>query len=255
MLSRICALLFLVSLGANAFSIPPFLKVFEKTYAGMPGVENGCRNCHTRPPVRNDFGKAVAAKLGPQGVTEQILRGLENEDSDHDGWTNLDEIKAGTLPGDASSHPSGTPPSKPVSAPVPSADKPTAPLIPEHTFHPVLVHFPIALFLFGVFAEVLGKVRKSDELGKVAGWNLAFGFLGALASILTGFIAAYRMGRGFPPTGDANTHMLFALGGTVLMAATLWARKRGGAAYWVLLALAAIVIGYAGHLGGQMVFG
>ena len=103
--------------------------------------------------------------------------------------------------------------------------------------------------------EFLGKYRKSDELHIAAGWNIAFGFVGALASILTGFIAAYRMGRGFPPSGDAYTHMLFAIGGTLLMAGTLYARKKGGIPYLVLLALAAMVIGYAGHLGGNMVFG
>ena len=248
----------LLSVSSNA--TPAFLRVFAQKYAGIPAVENGCRNCHTRPPKRNDYGKSLQSKLGPNGLTVEILASVENEDADHDGFTNLDEIKAGTLPGDPTSKPAGTPAHAPVeSAPAtsaaPASPPPTPPLVPEHTFHPVLVHFPIALFLFGAFLEFLGKYRKSDELHIAAGWNIAFGFVGALASILTGFIAAYRMGRGFPPSGDAYTHMLFAIGGTLLMAGTLYARKKGGIPYLVLLALAAMVIGYAGHLGGNMVFG
>lgn len=237
---------------------PAFFKVFQTQYAGMRGVENACRNCHTRPPIRNEYGKSLEAKMGREGVTAALLKQVENEDADGDGWTNLEEIKAGTLPGDATDHPAGTPPHTPKSPASPATVVPPAPsqpLIPEHTFHPVVVHFPIALFLFGAFLEFLGKYRKSEELHLAAGWNIAFGFLGALVSTITGFIAAYRMGRGFPPQGDAFTHMLYALAGTALMAGTLYMRKKGGVAYLVLLAVAALVIGYAGHLGGNMVYG
>lgn len=253
MVRRFTPLVLFLALSAHGLATPVFLKVFQQKYAGFAGVDNGCKNCHTRPPIRNDYGKALQSKMGPTGVTAELLTQLENEDSDHDGWTNIEEIKAGTLQGDATSHPSGTPP-HPITPATPAASN-AEPLIPTHSFHPVLVHFPIALFLFGAFVEFLGKYRKSDELHAVAGWNIVFGFLGALVSILTGFIAAYRMGRGFPPTGDAWVHMLFAVGGTVLMAVTLYLRKKGGVPYLVALALAAAIIGYAGHLGGNMVFG
>lgn len=81
--------------------------------AGVPD----CSFCHVgTPPPRNAFGAAVEALLLPGaprplsdadflGALPTALEALEGEDTDGDGVTNLEEIFAGTLPGDASSLP------------------------------------------------------------------------------------------------------------------------------------------------------
>ena len=122
-----------------------------------------CRNCHTSPPEWNVYGLAVKAEMqevGARQLTVAVLQAIEGGDADQDGWLNGDEIRAGYLPGDSESHPDGRPGDavEPVTGttgpiggnvaptPVPAASPPVVPL---HSFHPAVVHFPVALFLFG----------------------------------------------------------------------------------------------------------
>lgn len=75
-----------------------------------------CQLCHTTAPVRNSFGESVSQMLLTEvsrpltqeqysGGLEDALKGVEGIDSDVDGHSNLDEILAGSLPGDSSSSP------------------------------------------------------------------------------------------------------------------------------------------------------
>ncbi|WP_457836113.1 hypothetical protein, partial [Staphylococcus aureus] len=51
-----------------------------------------CMNCHTSPPEHNAFGKLVKRTMMAQGtprtLTPNVLRIIEQQDSDGDGWTN-----------------------------------------------------------------------------------------------------------------------------------------------------------------------
>lgn len=214
-------------------------------------------NCHTTPPQHNDFGKLVKATMSKQGtpgkLTPDVLQSIEAVDSDRDGWTNGDEARAGFNPGDAKSHPPGQPRSK---APVVPHSSPE--LVPRHTFHPVIVHFPIALFIFGAFLEFLGKFRRDDVVRNVAFWNLVFGGLATLAAIPTGFIAAFRLGYPLTPGTPVFLHLALGIGAAALMLAVLFWRRTGlvtKPAYWILLAVTALAVGAAGHFGGQLVYG
>lgn len=70
--------------------------------------EQSCRLCHggifPNGGNLNDFGSDVRAKLDIRASTVDFSA-IEGLDSDGDGASNLDEIKAGTLPGDSSSKP------------------------------------------------------------------------------------------------------------------------------------------------------
>ncbi len=224
-----------------------------------------CMNCHTTPPEHNAFGKFVKHTMLGQGtpkmLTPEVIRLIEMEDTDGDGWTNGDEAKAGFNPGDPKSHPPGNPP-KPMDMNGGGNMKPQAmgesPFMPRHTFHPVIVHFPIALFIFGAFLDFLGRYRKDDVVRGVAFWNMVFGLLATLVAIPTGFIAAIRLGYPLQVGTPVFTHLSIAIFATlVMLSAVLW-RRTGlvtHKAYWILLALAAAAVGVAGHFGGQMVYG
>ena len=54
------------------------------------------------------------------------------------------------------------------------------------SFHPQLVHFPIALFIVYTFLELVGLLFKKEAFTKAAFIILILGVLGALASVLTG---------------------------------------------------------------------
>jgi hypothetical protein len=116
----IAALLFAPAI-ALAHPIAPHL--FCETYpnapvclAGMPA----CTYCHDgAPPTRNLYGQAVDALILPgaprplsdpdfAGALPAALHGVESMDSDMDGYTNVDEITAGTSPSDPASYPDKT---------------------------------------------------------------------------------------------------------------------------------------------------
>lgn len=84
-------------------------KVFKDVYKPMPDgaiAKAKCAVCHTKPVATKDktlnvYGKQLVKKK----VDAASLRAIEKLDADKDGFTNLAEIQAGTLPGDAKSKP------------------------------------------------------------------------------------------------------------------------------------------------------
>lgn len=104
----------LMLLATAALALPPMSKTFETTYTP---VKNGklakakCVVCHTAPGKTslNPFGKDLKTELkGTKTLTAANLKAVEAKDSDGDGTSNIDEIKADFLPGDKAS----TPPKK-----------------------------------------------------------------------------------------------------------------------------------------------
>lgn len=247
-------------LVALAGAEPGFWETYRGHYGlkeGFPNLKAGCLNCHSSVPRRNPYGKSVeeALKLASaRAVTPEILAGLEAEDSDGDGFSNGDEIKAGYLPGDPRSHPDGDAP-LPVN-PV-EVEFPTEDTIPAHSFHPLFVHFPIALFLFGAFLDVVGFRRGDDGLRRFAVWNLGAGALFALPTVLTGLAAMLALEKALE--NGMLIHFAAGLSGALLMLATFLVRRKGdpptGVGYWVLLGLACTATTVAGHFGAMLVFG
>ena len=76
---------------------------FTSRYSGS---SFGCSVCHTVPPTHNAYGIAYLAA----GRSVAALGAIENLDSDADGFRNVDEIRAGSFPGDSASIPSDTEP-------------------------------------------------------------------------------------------------------------------------------------------------
>jgi uncharacterized membrane protein len=253
---RLLLVLGLAAAAGVSQARPQFLTVFKSVYNPDPNSalgKAGCAICHAGPPKRNVYGKALKVLVdeSPNGqLTSDMLKQVENVDSDGDGFTNGDEIRQGFLPGDPASHPG---PGGKMAAP-PAATGSS--IIPSNGFHPVFIHFPIALFLFGIFLEFTGIRKKNPALGMGAVWNL-HGALASLAIVAPTGIAAWLVG-GHKLEGAMLYHLCCAIGSLILMSASLIARKRVGnesKGYWALLLLAAVVIGFTGYFGGQMVYG
>ena len=248
---------------------PDFYNVFRRTYSVKPGSpldQARCLTCHTAPgpPIRNPFGKTVKAALDAahsKSLTPSILRQLEGADADKDGWKNGEEIAAGFLPGDPHSHPTGQPSAKPSGSPPASPPANKSELIPTHSFHPLRVHFPIALFLFGVFLEGWGKWKRRAALREAGFVCLTGASVVSFAAVATGLIARYRLG--LPFSGTVLIHVVLALSATFGMAATALlgrsaakaGRERTGWLYWVVLLLSALLLGCAAFFGGILVYG
>lgn len=88
------------------------VKSFKLAYPGKEPKAYSCKVCHNgvmgRKGDLNAYGLALQKHKTPtdaKKLTEEDYRAIEQEDSDGDGASNLDEINAGTAPGDPASVP------------------------------------------------------------------------------------------------------------------------------------------------------
>lgn len=129
-------------------------------------------------------------------------------------------------------------------------------VLPEHAFHPVVIHFPIALFVFGAFLDVLGWCRKQPRIRDAGFWNMFAGAASTFVVIPTGVAIFYK--SDYTWHGPVLIHFWLALVATVSMAATVVYRRRGAhesRVYFALLVFATLAVSAAGHFGGQLIYG
>jgi uncharacterized membrane protein/mono/diheme cytochrome c family protein len=177
------------------------------------------------------------------------------------------ELGAPAVPEVESAAPAGASGPAPAAAqsesPAPTSPKPAEPLRPEQVVghsHPVLVHFPIALILAALLAELLFLVTRSPGLGGASAFCAVLGCLGAAASCVSGWIFADLEGY-----RDSHAvmfvHRWGGIAATALSALAvlllLRARKREGSRlpYLLVLLLCAALVSLVGHYGGVLVYG
>jgi hypothetical protein len=120
-LSLSVVLIFVLGFVSISFAEPAALDAFNAHY---PGKSYGCSLCHTAsPPSLNPYGAALKSQ-GALPVTDGRLIAVEPLDSDGDGFSNIKEINASTLPGDSTSFPP-TLPSFEVTKPASGESVPT----------------------------------------------------------------------------------------------------------------------------------
>jgi uncharacterized membrane protein len=130
-------------------------------------------------------------------------------------------------------------------------------------FHPMVVHFPVALLIVGFLYEVASVFFcKEHKLSKAGMWLIILGTLAAWAAYFTGEFFTDEM------TGLKNelreNHEMFAkiVMYTMLAVSAFriwisWKKKEGGNLKWILLVLMAVMaacVGYTGFLGGNLVY-
>lgn len=137
-------------------------------------------------------------------------------------------------------------------------------------FHPMVVHFPIALLLVGAALRLTGTATKSVSLAFLvpAGRTLlVLGVLGAWLGIYTGNEAYYEVVRSLcdPTVADAHGRAAYRAAylftGGVLLDALLGYGDL--ASFWntvlriglcLTLVAGSGYLGYAGHLGSSLVY-
>lgn len=242
-------ILSLALLASTAPCTPEIHEAFVKLYAPKSKLATmTCYICHVEPPTRNPYGKAVKeAKKGP--IEDSVFRTIEALDSDGDGFSNIDEIEADTAPGEAKDKPAGTP-SMPTSSPAERGG-----LIPKHGFHPLIVHFPIALFIFGAFLELVGFRTRQEDARKAGWWCILAGGSASVFAVGSGLLAFNLNGYAFQ--GPPLIHFALASSAVVAMLSTVAWRRKGPIekpAYFALLILGAVLVGLAGHFGANLVY-
>ncbi len=92
---------------AAALALPNDQTLFKSTYNPKEGTalaNAACVTCHAKMPPGKDLNPYGKDFLG-KGRNAAALKAIESLDSDKDGFTNIVEINAGTLPGDPASKP------------------------------------------------------------------------------------------------------------------------------------------------------
>jgi PKD repeat protein len=111
----------LLGISVNAFAVPGHLANFKLAYPNSKTSAASCLVCHDNTSTfeRNPYGQDFENN-------GHNFKAIEGFDSDVDGYTNIQEITAGTLPGDPNSHPTSNQP--PIGDLIPSTLTGTIPL-------------------------------------------------------------------------------------------------------------------------------
>lgn len=130
--------------------------------------------------------------------------------------------------------------------------------IAKHPIHPMLVTFPIGLWVFSLVCDLVGlSVAAPDVWFTVALYTMVGGLIGALAAAVPGFIDLLYYKGGHPPLKKiALTHMAINLSVVVLYAVNIGLRVNGPSSMEAPVILSAIgvsAIAVSGWLGGKMV--
>jgi len=264
-----CVVLLGLSPG-TAYALPQYFSVVKTTYAvkagGIIDAKN-CGLCHVDPAgggAVNPYGKDVKSFLKAaktQTLTPAGLHSIDSLDSDGDGFANVDEYKADTLPGDATSHPNKAPTltvrEVKSEGDVSPFDVKTA-VFAKSAQHPVIVHFPIALFIISLLFDVLGVWKKNPALRTTATYNLIVAAFGGLCAVISGLIAWQWLYGGAELKGNLRLHLIMGIVTTGLLF-LLWAirtrlNKNPNAplsrVYFILSLIALGLIALTGHIGG-----
>jgi len=132
-----------------------------------------------------------------------------------------------------------------------------AALLAGHAQHPVIIHFPIGLFIASVVFDLLAVWRKKPILAAVAYYNLLGAALTLPLAIATGLGAWQWQLEGATLKGNLQLHMICAVTSALLIFFLCWMRSRlraknisPGVSYVTVTLFALMAITLTGHLGG-----
>jgi uncharacterized membrane protein len=128
----------------------------------------------------------------------------------------------------------------------------------NHPIHPMLVAFPIALWVFSLICDVIYHAGSHNPFWKqVAFYSIAVGIVGALAAAVPGFID-YLSLHDARIRKIATTHMVLNLVVVAMFLFNLGLRYNASPAgdiFGVVLSIIAIsLMSLSGWLGGTMVY-
>jgi len=121
--------------------------------------------------------------------------------------------------------------------------------------HPLIVHFPIALWMTAAFFDLLYLARRQELYATIARWLIGLGLIGAAVSIAAGWrdlLTQESLGVGTALRKNHMLHQLLAYGSTLLFAAAFLGRwRRPLPPGWTILlslvgAAAVAITGYIG---------
>ena len=129
------------------------------------------------------------------------------------------------------------------------------------TIHPLLVHFPIALFSTGLFFDILYRVFNKEELDHAGFWTMLMALISVPFTIISGLIAFMGQADSIRDIYEF-THAILMCTSLLIFMVLFWIRikyqldlrysetKRN--IYSLLHILAVGMLFYAAHLGADV---
>ena len=137
---------------------------------------------------------------------------------------------------------------------------------PDYLWHPIFVHFSIALLTvatgFYLLAWIFARAALRGQWLTVAEWNLWVGFGFVVFTLLFGWLAFNTVSHDSDAVHELmETHALLALitssGFGVLTLWSIWHRKSKGYPSWLFVGLMSVCLGFltvTGWRGGDLVY-
>jgi uncharacterized membrane protein len=128
--------------------------------------------------------------------------------------------------------------------------------VARHPIHPMLVVFPIGLWVFSLVADLVYTFGGAAIWNDLAFYTMAGGIVGALLAAVPGFVDYLGL-RGPRVRRLAVTHMAMNLVIVGLFGLNLWLRTRPGVDANVPLILSVVgvaLLAVSGWLGGELVY-
>jgi uncharacterized membrane protein len=138
-------------------------------------------------------------------------------------------------------------------------------MTPLPGWHPVVVHFPLALVVSGTLllwaARLLRPEGRAATLATVGTWNLCLGAMAALFALASGLAAVLDLHVGVAAHQAISTHLKWAIFTTLaLVLLAVW-RGAGSASqarpswiFLIVLSVATAALIETGYRGGQNVY-
>ena len=119
-------------------------------------------------------------------------------------------------------------------------------------FHPMVVHFPVALLVAALLAELLARLSGSVQLRATATFCLALGTLAALPSAGLGWLLAANTSH---HGSELLYHRWLGVSTAVLPLLVLWLGSVRPRHRLLMLLVLAGLVGATGHTGSMLVYG
>lgn len=126
-------------------------------------------------------------------------------------------------------------------------------------FHPLVVHFPVALWLTSFLFDLLFARTRQRSFATTSTYLVGLGLAGAAVSIIMGFVdyvplVAEGVGQAFIDRHRVHSYLAYAATGAyggILLGRWRW-RTMPTVVYLGTAAIAAVLIGLTGFLGGEI---
>ena len=129
-------------------------------------------------------------------------------------------------------------------------------------FHPLVVHFPIAILTVSILFDLMAKLLKREEFSRVGWWTQLAGSLGLGGAVISGLLAEKSINIPDAARGYFETHEQIAFLNAVIFAVLLLWRigcraklpQRYQPVFFLIFLVGVIALWTGAWYGGEMVY-